>query len=90
MKDVEIGRVEYIHVALKQEAYPSIPRLVLAAAVITMHVLLLQKQTNMSDCGAFAIAFAMAICNRQRPGLFCFDITNTECGGTCTTVWRMG
>ena len=30
MKDVEIGRVEYIHVALKQEAYPSVPRLVLA------------------------------------------------------------
>ena len=39
------------------------------------HFLLLQKQTNMSDCGAFAIAFAMAICNRQRPELLCFDIT---------------
>ena len=33
MKDVEIGRVEYIHVALKQGAYPSVPRLVLAVAV---------------------------------------------------------
>ena len=43
--------------------------------IITMHFLLLQKQTNMSDCGAFAIAFAMAICNRQRPELLCFDIT---------------
>ena len=32
MKDVEVGRVEYIHVALKQEAYPSVPRLVLAVA----------------------------------------------------------
>ena len=30
---MEIGRVEYIHVALKQEAYPSVPGLVLAAAV---------------------------------------------------------
>ena len=30
-----------------------------------MHFLLLQKQTNMSDCGVFAIAFAMAICNMQ-------------------------
>ena len=29
----------------------------------------------MYDCGAFAIAFAMAICNRQRPELLCFDIT---------------
>ena len=43
--------------------------------IITMHFLLLQKQTNMSDCGVFAIAFAMAICNRQRPELLCFDIT---------------
>ena len=34
MKDVEIGRVEYIHVALKQEAYPGVPRLVLAVAVL--------------------------------------------------------
>ena len=33
MKDVEIGRVEYIHVALKKEAYPCVPRLVLAVAV---------------------------------------------------------
>ena len=39
-----------------------------------MHFLLLQKQTNMSDCGVFAIAFAMAICNGQRPELLCFDI----------------
>ena len=53
------------------------------------HFLLLQKQTNMSDCGAFAIAFAMAICNRQRPELLCFRISR-KCGGTCTTVWRMG
>ena len=43
--------------------------------IIIMHFLLLQKQTNMSDCGVFAIAFAMAICNRQRPELLCFDIT---------------
>ena len=26
MKDVEIGRVEYIHVAFKQEEYPSVPQ----------------------------------------------------------------
>ena len=45
--------------------------------IITMHFLLLQKQTNiiMSDCGVFAIAFAMVICNRQRPELLWFDIT---------------
>ena len=55
--------------------------------IITMHFLLLQiyhhhafspsteKQTNKSDCGVFAIAFAMAICNKQRPELLCFDIT---------------
>ena len=41
--------------------------------IITMHFLLLQKQTNMSDCGVFAIAFAMAIYNRQWPELLCFD-----------------
>ena len=46
--------------------------------IITMHFLLLQKQTNMSDCGVFAIAFAMAICNRQWPELLCFDITKAE------------
>ena len=41
-----------------------------------MHFLLLQMQTNMSDCGVqFAIAFAMAMCNGQRPELLCFDIT---------------
>ena len=34
-----------------------------------------EKQTNMSDCGVFAIAFAMAICSRQWPELLCFDIT---------------
>ena len=28
-----IGRVEYIHVAFKQEVYPSVLRLVLAVAV---------------------------------------------------------
>ena len=33
MKDVEIGRVEYIHVALKQEAYLRVSRLVLAVVV---------------------------------------------------------
>ena len=33
----------------------------------------LQKQTNMSDCGVFAIAFAMAIYNRQWPELLWFD-----------------
>ena len=34
----------------------------------------MQRQRNHSDCGVFAIAFAMAICNGQNPEELMFDI----------------
>ena len=53
--------------------------------IIIIHFLLLQiyhhhafspsTEADQYVCGVFAIAFAMTICNRQRPELLCFEIT---------------
>ena len=42
---------------------------------IVVHYANVQQQKNFSDCGLFAIAFAMSICNEQCPEELCYDTT---------------
>ena len=42
---------------------------------IVVHHANVQQQKNFSDCGLFAIAFAMSICNEQCPEELCYDTT---------------
>ena len=44
-------------------------------AIATSYLSFIQKQTNYSDCGLFAIANAMAICNGQKPEEQMYDVT---------------